>query len=44
MDNDDVKYFTGLDLGQAAEFTGLAVLERTTGPDPEAPSSVDLRV
>jgi hypothetical protein len=37
MDNDDVKYFTGLDLGQAAEFTGLAVLERTTGPDPEAP-------
>jgi hypothetical protein len=33
----DVKYFTGLDLGQAAEFTGLAVLERTTVPDADEP-------
>ncbi len=37
MANYDVKYFSGLDLGQTAEFTGLAVLERTTGPDPGQP-------
>jgi hypothetical protein len=30
-------YFAGLDLGQAGEYTALAVLERTTGPDPENP-------
>jgi hypothetical protein len=30
-------YFTGLDLGQAQDFTAVAVLERTTGPDPAAP-------
>jgi hypothetical protein len=30
-------YFTGLDLGQARDFTALAVLERTTVPDPQAP-------
>ena len=30
-----VTYFSGLDLGQAAEFTALAVLEQTFGPDPE---------
>ena len=29
-------YFLGLDLGQAADFSALAVLERTTGPDPAA--------
>jgi hypothetical protein len=34
---DTIKYFTGLDLGQAAELTALAVLERTTGPDPYDP-------
>jgi hypothetical protein len=28
-------YFAGLDLGQAGEYTALAVLERTMGPDPE---------
>jgi hypothetical protein len=31
--NDTIKYITGLDLGQAAELTGLAVLEQTTGPN-----------
>ena len=29
-------YFLGLDLGQTQDFTALAVLERTTAPDPEA--------
>jgi hypothetical protein len=29
-------YFLGLDLGQTQDFTALAVLERTTSPDPEA--------
>ncbi len=33
----DIKYFTGLDLGQAAQFIGLAVLERTTVPDADRP-------
>jgi len=28
-----VKYITGLDLGQAADFTALAVLEQSLGPD-----------
>jgi hypothetical protein len=32
--SETIKYFTGLDLGQAAELTALAVLERTTSPDP----------
>jgi hypothetical protein len=36
--NDTIKYITGLDLGQAAELTALAVLEQTTGPDPYNPS------
>jgi hypothetical protein len=35
--NDIIKYITGLDLGQAAELTGLAVLEQTTGPNPLNP-------
>lgn len=30
---DTIKYFTGLDLGQTGELTGLAVLEQTTGLD-----------
>jgi hypothetical protein len=30
-----IDYFTGLDLGQAGEFTALAVLERTLGRDPQ---------
>ena len=34
---DPVKYFSGLDLGRPSEFTALAVLERTTQPDPESP-------
>ena len=33
-----IKYFTGLDLGQAAELTALAVVEKSTGPDPDDPS------
>jgi hypothetical protein len=33
-----VDYFTGLDLGQARDFTALAVLERRTLPDVQAPS------
>ena len=37
MNDDSIKYFSGLDLGQAAEFTSLAVVEQTTAPDPEAP-------
>jgi hypothetical protein len=32
-----VDYFTGLDLGQARDFTAVAVLERRTLPDPQAP-------
>jgi hypothetical protein len=43
MAHGDIKYFTGLDLGQAAEFTGLAVLERTTGPDAEQPGRTQKR-
>jgi hypothetical protein len=31
-------YFTGLDLGQAQDFTAIAVLEKTFQPDPEAPA------
>ena len=31
---EETTYFTGLDLGQATEFTALAVLERTIGPSP----------
>ena len=34
---DPVKYFSGLDLGRPSEYTSLAVLERTTQPDPESP-------
>jgi hypothetical protein len=37
MENDEIKYIAGLDLGQAAEFTALAVLEQTKGPDPQDP-------
>jgi hypothetical protein len=37
MENDGIKYITGLDLGQAAEFTALAVLEQTIGLDPQDP-------
>jgi hypothetical protein len=33
-------YFTGLDLGQARDFTALAVLERRTLPDPQVSSRV----
>ena len=29
------RYFSGLDLGRASEFTALAVLEQTQEPDPE---------
>jgi hypothetical protein len=29
-----ISYFVGLDLGQASDFTALAVLERTSSPDP----------
>jgi hypothetical protein len=36
VDN-EIRYFSGLDLGLVAEYTALAVLEQTTGPDPEAP-------
>jgi hypothetical protein len=32
-------YFAGLDLGQAGQYTALAVLERTMGPDPENPGA-----
>jgi hypothetical protein len=31
---DKIWYFTGLDLGQARDYTAIAVLERTTLPDP----------
>jgi hypothetical protein len=30
-------YFVGLDLGQAQQYTAVAVLERTTAADPETP-------
>ena len=30
-----IRYFSGLDLGQAQDFTALAVLEQTKLPDPE---------
>ena len=36
--NDTIRYVTGLDLGQAADLSALAVLEKTTGPDPYDPS------
>jgi len=32
--SDKVRYFTGLDLGQTKDYTAVAVLERTTRPDP----------
>jgi hypothetical protein len=32
-----VDYLAGLDLGQAAQYTALAVVERTRTPDPEEP-------
>jgi hypothetical protein len=35
MMNDEIKYISGLDLGQVTESTALAVLERTIAPDPE---------
>jgi hypothetical protein len=31
---DKIRYFTGLDLGQARDYTAVAVLERTTLPEP----------
>jgi hypothetical protein len=31
-------YYCGLDLGQAADFTALAIAERTEGPDPANPN------
>jgi hypothetical protein len=38
MNNNEIRYYTGLDLGQTGEFTALAVLEQQTGPDPVYPS------
>jgi hypothetical protein len=35
MVDDSIKYISGLDLGQVTECTALAVLEQTTGPDPD---------
>jgi hypothetical protein len=35
MDN-EIRYFSGLDLAQVAEHTALAVLEQTSVPDPDA--------
>src|SRR5262245_20088574 len=32
-----VRYFSGLDLGQSQQFTALAVLEKTDTPDAEDP-------
>jgi hypothetical protein len=37
MGEGKVYFFTGLDLGQAQDFTAVAVLERSTGSDPAAP-------
>jgi hypothetical protein len=37
MSMSTVAFVSGLDLGQAQEFTAVAVLEKTTSPDPEAP-------
>jgi hypothetical protein len=31
---DTIKYRIGLDLGQTGQFTALAILEQTSGPDP----------
>jgi len=33
------RYFVGLDLGQASDFTALAVLEQTFVPDPDKPGA-----
>jgi hypothetical protein len=33
----EVRYFSGLDLGQQQDYTALAVAERTTHPDPDRP-------
>jgi len=33
----DVRYFSGLDLGQSQDFTALAILEQTMLPDPDKP-------
>ena len=38
MTNGKIRYISGLDLGRAAEFTALAVLEQTTEPDPDRPN------
>src|SRR5262245_996770 len=35
----DLAYFSGLDLGQAQDFTALAVQEQTRAPDPENPDA-----
>ncbi len=36
-DNKQVRYYSGLDVGGVQEFTALAVLEKTTQPDPASP-------
>jgi hypothetical protein len=37
MHDASVRYISGLDLGQAQDFTALAVLEQTELPNPEKP-------
>jgi hypothetical protein len=37
MADSRIRYFAGLDPGQSSQYTGLAVLERTTGPDAADP-------
>jgi hypothetical protein len=32
-----IRYFSGLDLGQAQDFTALSILEQTKLPDPDRP-------
>jgi hypothetical protein len=39
-DTSTICYFSGLDLGQAQDFTALAVLEQTRRPDPEKPGEL----
>jgi hypothetical protein len=40
----DITYVAGLDLGQARDFTALAVLERTRPDDPSPPEADTFRV
>jgi hypothetical protein len=35
--SEGVRYFSGLDLGQASDYSALAVVERTMRPDPSRP-------